>query len=410
MFRALLTSQSLRAAAALGVGGIAFTVGSLVLARVLSPEEYGLVSLFIGIVAVCGFIAPLGFDLVVARRGLQLNSSWRRAALAACAAVGVVTSAVAAIAYHLALPLLICLLLAIAARGVAQACGAHFRGQRQFATALWILQLSNWALLPVAVCTALLDFRTAIGPSILITVVLLACALAAWLQVARREGPGKPQPFPRKLLGEALSLVTLESSSAVFLQLERLLLVPTVGISDLALFGVLAALVGSPFRMLQQAAQFTLTPSLRAASGTGERVQLLRREFVIVSLVSAAGSVAIWIAAPRVARWLLAARYDLQPALVMAALVSGVLKVYSAFAFAAVIALARERSLRILGVLSWASLGVSVAGAFVSAPWGLVGVLYGVSLGWLFRAVSATCLALPYLRRVAPAHEEVRVS
>ena len=408
MLRALYASEFLRAAAALGVGGIAFALGSLALARVLPPDEYGLVSLFIGIVAVCGFTGPLGLDLVVARRGLQLNSSWRRAALAACAAVGVVTAAVTAVAYHLAFPLLICVLLATAARGVVQACGAHFQGQRQFPTALWIRQFSNWALVPVALCSALLEFRTAIGPSALITVAALAGASVAWLQVARREGPGTPQPSPGKVLGEALSLVTLESSSAVFLQLERLLLVPTVGISGLALFGVLAALVGSPFRLLQQAAQFTLIPSLRAASGTGKRVQLLRREIVLVSLVSAAGSVAIWIAAPRIARWFLPGRYDLQPALVMAGLVSGVLKVFSAFAFATVIALARERSLRVLGVLSWASLGVSVAGAFAAIPWGLVGVLYGISLGWLIRAVSATWLALPYLRRAAPAHEGVQ--
>lgn len=398
MLRALLGSQSLRAAAALGVGGAAFAFGSLVLARVLSPNEYGLVSLFIGIVAVCGFTGPLGLDLVVARRGLQLNSSWRRAALVACTAVGMITAAVTAIAYHLAFPLLICVLLATAARGVVQACGAHFRGARQFSTALWILQLSNWALVPVALCSALLEFRTAIGPAVLITAVALAGASAGWLQVARSERPGKPQPSPGRLLGEALSLVTLESSSAVFLQLERLLLVPTVGISGLALFGVLAALVVSPFRLLQQAAQFTLMPSLRAASETSERVQLLRREIVLVSFVCAAGSIAIWIVAPRIARWFLGGRYDLHPALVMAGVVSGVLKVYSAFAFATVIALARDRSLRVLGVLSWASLGVSVAGAFAAIPWGLAGVLYGISLGWLIRAASATWLAMRCLR------------
>lgn len=405
MFRALLRSESLRAAVALGVGGAAFALGSLVLARILSPGAYGLVSLFIGIVAVCGFIGPLGLDLVVARRGLQLDASWRRAVLAACAAVGAVTAAATAIAYHLPLPLLTCVLLATAARGVVQACGAHFQGQRQFPTALWIRQLPNWALVPVALCSALLEFRTANGACVLITVAGLAGASAAWLQVARRGRPGNPQPPPGKSLGEAFSLVTLESSSAMFLQLERLLLVPTVGLGGLALFGVLAALVGSPFRLLQQAAQFTLIPSLRAASGPAGRVRLLRREIVLVGLVSAAGSVAIWIAAPRIARWFLAGRYDLPPALVMAGLVSGVLKVFSAFAFATVIALARDRSLRVLGVLSWASLGVSVAGAFVAIPWGLVGVLYGISLGWLIRAAAATWLALPYLRRAAPARK-----
>lgn len=403
MLRAILGSDSLRAAAAMGVGGASFALGSLALARVLSPDEYGLVSLFIGVVAVCGFTGPLGLDLVVARRGLQLDSPWRRAALAACTAVGLAAAAVTAIAYHLALRLLMCVLCATAARGVAQACAAHFRGERQFSTAIWIQQLSNWALVPVALCSALLRFRTAIGPSVLITLAGVAGASFAWRQVVRSERPGEPQPPPGRLLGEAFSLVTLESSSAAFLQIERLLLAPTVGIGGLALFGVLAALVGSPFRMLQQAAQFTLMPSLRAASGTGERVRLLRREAALATLVSAAGSIVIWFAAPWIARWFLGQRYDLRPALVMAGLVSGVLKVFSAFAFATAIALARDRSLRVLGALSWASLGVSVAGAFAATPWGLVGVLYGISFGWLIRAVAATWVALPYLRPAAPA-------
>ena len=387
----------------MGVGGASFALGNLVLARVLSPDEYGLVSLFIGIVAVCGFTGPLGLDLVVARRGLQLDSSWRRAALAACTAVGVAAAAAAAIAYHLTVALLTCVLCCTAAKGVVQACGAHFRGERQFSAAIWILQLSNWTLVPVAVCSALLRFRTAVGPSVLITLTGVAGASFAWLQVIRSQHPGEPQPRPARLLGEAFSLVTLESSSAAFLQLERLLLVPTVGIGGLALFGVLAALVGSPFRMLQQAAQFTLMPSLRAAAGTGERIQLLRREAVLVSLVSAVGSIIIWFVAPWVSRRFLGQRYDLPPALVMAALVSGVLKVLSAFAFATAIALARDRSLRLLGALSWAALGVSVAGAFAAIPWGLVGVLYGISLGWLIRAAAATWVALPYLRGAAPA-------
>lgn len=403
MLRALLGSQSLRAATAMGVGGVSFALGNLVLARVLSPDAYGLVSLFIGIVAVCGFTGPLGLDLVVARRGLQLDSSWRRAALFACTAVGVAAAVVTAIAYHLTLLLSMCVLCATAAKGLVQACGAHFRGERQFSTAIWIMQLSNWALVPVAICSALFRFRTAIGPSVLITVTGVAGAWFAWLQVVGSERAGEQQPPPRKLLSEAFSLVTLESSSAAFLQLERLLLVPTVGIGGLALFGVLASLVGSPFRMLQQAAQFTLMPSLRAASTTGERIQLLRREATLVSLVSAAGSIIIWFVAPWIARWFLGQRYDLSPALVMAGLVSGVLKVFSAFAFATAIALVRDRSLRVLGALSWASLGVSVAGAFAAIPWGLVGVLYGISLGWLMRAVLATWLALPYLRRAAPA-------
>jgi hypothetical protein len=204
------------------------------------------------------------------------------------------------------------------------------------------------------------------------------------------------------MFGEALSLVTITTSSSVFLQLERLLLPPTVGIQDLALFGVLAALVGSPFRMLQASVQFTLIPSLRAAGDLKQRLRLLGKEALLVTMVVAAGSLAIWFIAPPLAHWFLAGRYDLNDALMMAALVSGVLKVSCAFALATVIALAEERELRLLSALSWSSIVISVVAAFAASPWGLVGVLYGISFGWLVRAVGAMWLALPYLR-AAPA-------
>lgn len=188
----------------------------------------------------------------------------------------------------------------------------------------------------------------------------------------------------------------------MFLQLERLLLAPTVGVQELALFGVLAALVGSPFRMLQASVQFTLVPALRAAADRRQRLRLLGREALLVGSVVGAGSVAIWLLAPPLAHWFLSGRYDLNAALMTAALISGFLKVLCAFALATVVSLAQERELRLLSVFSWSSIGVSIIAAFAAAPFGLVGVLYGISFGWLVRAIAASWLAMPYLRNSPP--------
>jgi hypothetical protein len=203
-------------------------------------------------------------------------------------------------------------------------------------------------------------------------------------------------------LGEALSLVAIHSSNSVFLQLERLLLAPLVGVQALALFGVVAALVGSPFRMLQAAVLFTLTPNLRGARGVAERRRLLRREGVHVTAVIGAGSLVIWFVAPPLAHGLLAGRYDLSASLMMAALTAGILKVCSAFATGIVIALAPDRSLRALSMVSWATIGVSVGAALAAAPWGLVAVLYAISTGWLLRASIAAWMAIPHLRQGLP--------
>jgi Zn-dependent protease len=109
--------------------------------------------------------------------------------------------------------------------------------------------------------------------------------------------------------------------------------------------------------------------------------------------------VAIWVLAPPLARWLVAGRYTLSHALILATLVSGFLKVVSGFMTAVVVSCGEERRLRTLSFVCWGSIAISVAGAFLTGPWGLVGVLYGISAGWLIRCLLTAWLALPYLRQ-----------
>lgn len=397
MLRTLYKSASLRAAAVLGFGGLAFTLGNLIFARTLPAGEYGVVSLVVGIVAVAGLAAPLGLDLVMGRRGLLLERRLRRAIAGIATLAAFVTVAVSAVFYHLEPALLVCIFVATVSCGLMQASAAHFQGQRQFGPATWIVQLSNWTLLIAATLTAALGFDTAVASCGLLAVTSAIGGAVAWVVAGRHEADS--QPAPRALMSEALSLVAIHTSNSVFLQLERLLLAPIAGVQALALFGVLAALVASPFRMLQMAVLLTLTPNLRQANGVEEQRRILRREMLLVAGVIGAGSVVIWYAAPPLAHWFLAGRYDLSAPLMCAALVSGALKLCSAFATGTVIAVSEEKGLRALGVVSWATIGLSVVASIVAAPWGLVGVLYGISTGWLVRSVIAACMAMPHLRR-----------
>ncbi len=372
MLGALFRSQSLRSAAVLGFGGIAFTLANLILARVLPTAEYGVVSLILGMIAVSSLTAPLGFDLIAGRRGWGLQASWRRAILVASSLTGLATVLVGSLVYRLPVTLLVCLWVITLGTGVVQATAGQLQGQRQFGKAAWILQLSNWTLVPVALLTALIADQTATTACLLMAASAALTALLIWPMLARSAGHGQTPAPVLTMLGEALALVTITTSSSVFLQLERLLLAPTVGVQELALFGVLAALVGSPFRMLQASVQFTLVPALRAAADRRQRLRLLGREALLVGSVVGAGSVAIWLLAPPLAHWFLSGRYDLNAALMTAALISGFLKVLCAFALATVVSLAQERELRLLSVFSWSSIGVSIIAAFAAAPFGLV--------------------------------------
>lgn len=398
MLRALYRSASLRTAAAMGLGGVGFSLGSLLLARVLPTEEYGLVSLVLGIVAVAGLTAPLGLDQVAARRGIRLEASWRRAALGASVLTAAGAAAVAGLVYHLSASLVASVAVITLALGIAQSAGGHFQGQQRLRTAVWVVQLLNGALALVALFELAVRLPSAGAVCSLVAALSILAAIGVLWLVRRGEGAGRAQAAPWGLRWEAMSLLSVQACGSAFMQLERLLLGPIVGLHDLAVYSVLAALVSSPFRLLQSAVQFTLIPTLRVAVGARARRAKVAREAGLVFVTVSAGSVAIWVLAPPLARWLTAGRYDLSHALIAAALISGFLKVLSGFTTAVVVSCAEERRLRHLTLVCWGSLGVSIAGAFLTGRWGLVVVLYGISAGWLIRCLCTAWLALPYLR------------
>jgi O-antigen/teichoic acid export membrane protein len=403
MLKAFYNSPSLRVAAAFGFGGAAFTIGNLILARVLPAQEYALVSLVIGLVSLSGLVAPLGIDQVVSRRGLQLGAYLRRTVLAASLLIAFVTAVIGAFPYNLQASLLVCLFVATAAGGISQSTSAHFQGQQQFAISVPILQAPNWAVVLAGVLTAIIGATTATFSAAILAASGLVTAAIGWLLVSQRVAEARPPVKLTGLWGEAISLMTVQAASATFLQLERLVIPNTIGIKNLAMFGVLAALVGSPFRVFQAAIGFTIVPGLRAAKTPADRRQLLRREFLLVAAVMGTAALGIWIIAPYLAHWLLAGRYELTNSLMFATLISGVLKVMSAFAAAIVSALAPEKGLRLLSVASWGCIGVATLASFAAAPWGLVGVLYAISLGWLARCLVAGWICVPHLRDSANA-------
>jgi O-antigen/teichoic acid export membrane protein len=419
MLRNLVRSASIRAAFVLGAGGVAFTVCNLVLARMLPTEAYGVLTLVIGILSVASLAAPWGLDLVIARRGLTLGPGMRRAVVLTSLASGFATAAIAMLVYDLPLTVAAALFVATTAAGVIQGGVAHFQGQQKFGPGAWLLQLSNAALIPAAIAALFWSLTSALVPALLIAAAgLVGAVWTCWLVVrseltsgggaagpaladASREAPPHATPVAPPAISalwrEAVSLVAITVASSVFLQLERLVLVPAIGVAALALFGVVAALVGSPFRMIQQAVLFTLIPGMRAANGLQARRALLRREMVLIICAVGLGSVVLWFLAPPLAHLFLGGRYELAEALMLAAIVSGLLKVFSAFATSVAVALGSDRDLRRVSATAWVSIGVSVAGAFIAAPWGLTGALYGISVGWLTRTLAAAWIAAPHL-------------
>ncbi len=398
MLKAIYRSPSLRATAAFGIGGVAFTVGNLVLAGVLSSNEFGLLSLFLAIIAVAGPSSPLGLNHVVTRRGLPLVASLRRTTLITCLLSASATALFCAALYHLDLTLLISVFVATVSMGLAQTVNAHFQGQRQYGLAIPFTQISNWALAPIGVAAWAWSLKSADLPAEILAASTLVAAVIGWTMVARRTSTEVSTQPPVRLFGEAMSLLSINVAGSILLQLERLVIPMTIGIGKLALFGVAASLVGSPFRMLQMAVNFTVIPRMRVAGSAVERRQLLYRELLLIAVVMGPASVLLWLIAPVLAHWFFGGRYDLDTVVIVAMIVSGLLKVLSASATAVVSALAPDRGLWLLSATTWACIALSVLLAFSFRPWGLAGAIYAVSVGWVINTVVAFWISLPYLR------------
>jgi O-antigen/teichoic acid export membrane protein len=190
----------------------------------------------------------------------------------------------------------------------------------------------------------------------------------------------------------------VQATGLILVQLERLVLPHVLPLHDLATFGVLAAIVGSFFRVLQMSVGFSLVPRLRAAPDVRQRRRLVAKEARLVAGVVLLGSAAIWILTPMVEHWFLGEKYHLAGSLVLATLVSGVIKIFNAFSRAIAGALTTPRELSMVNLLGWISVGIGLVAAFVGARWGLAGVIYGVALGWAVRTMSALYVTARHLR------------
>ena len=198
--------------------------------------------------------------------------------------------------------------------------------------------------------------------------------------------------------GEAIAFAGFNASGLLLIQLERLVLPHLLPLAELAVYGVLGAIAGSVYRVMQMGVGFSLLPRLRAATTVVERRRLIAHEARLVGGMVLVGSAFIWIATPLVERYILAGKYHLGAPLLLAAVVSGIAKIANSFAKATASAMAEPRELSLVNVMGWVAVGLALVGAYLGARWGLAGVIYGVALGWGLRAVVTLGVVARHLR------------
>jgi O-antigen/teichoic acid export membrane protein len=376
---------------------VGFAAANLILARVLPPAEYAWLTLVLALVNVGYALAPAGIDGLVNRRNLEAGPLLLKRVLFATTATGSVFALVGALAYETSASLTAMIFLSTAMGGALIVAAAKFQSEQRFGLSLALLQSPNLVLLLAALVTLAAGVREAWVALLIMTLGWLPPAIWGW-RILFRERHAMPYQAVEFSWKEGLSLAGMQATGLILVQLERLVLPHVLPLHDLATYGVLGAIAGSLFRVLQMSVGYTLFPRLRAAKDVRERRRLVANEARLASAVVLAGSVAIWVVTPVVERWFLAGKYHLAGWLVLAVVVSGVAKVFNAFTRATASALATTGELSAVNLLGWVSVAVGLAAAIVGARWGLAGVIYGVALGWLMRSVSAFYVAARHLR------------
>lgn len=393
----LWQSPTLRSMVVYGAAGAGFAGANLILARVLPKDEYALFTLILALGNLGFSLAPSGVDGIVNRRHLEAGPRLLGRVVTGSVTVALIFAAIGLFSYELPPVLVLLLFISTAAGGAMLVAGAKFQSEHRFGLSLSLIQSPNIVLIFAALAVVLLNVHRAWLAFLISTLGFVIAAAIGWTLLFR-ERHGKPQresDFPWR---EALSFAGLEVAGLTLIQLERLVIPHVLPVTELATYGVLAAIVGSLFRVMQMGVGYTLLPRLRAATSVEQRQQLIAHEVRLISLMVVLGSTVIGFATPAVERWFLAGKYHLPAVLIIAALVSGVAKIVNAFAKATVSALATPRELAIVNLLGWVSVGIAVAAATFGARWGLTGVIYGVALGWLIRAATAIYPIVKHLR------------
>jgi O-antigen/teichoic acid export membrane protein len=380
-----------------GASGLGFAGANLILARLLPTTEYALFTLVTALASLGYALAPAGVDGIVNRRHLDAGPRLLWRTLSASLPVGAVFVVIGNVTYEMSGVLLLLLFVSIIAGGAMAVAGAQFQSERRFGISLALTQSPNLVLLLAAVAVILSQDRRAWLPLLIAALGFVLAGTYGWAVLfrERHKKPAGETSFPWT---EALSFAGLNAAGLFLIQLDRLIIPHVLPLEELATYGVLAAIAGSLFRVLQMGVGYTLVPRLRHAESVVERRHLIAHEAKLVGAMVLVGSVAIWLVTPLVERWLLDGKYHLPGSLLLAAVISGVAKIIDAFAKSTVSALATPGELSMVNLFGWASVGAAILASLFGGRWGLAGVMYGVAFGWLLRASTAFYVTLRHLR------------
>jgi len=395
--RMVLENRTLRATAAFALSGAAFALGNLLLARTMPMEEFGRAALEIALLNLFSVIAPLGLDQILLRRQDHASAGLLVRVLLVNGVVALAVGFASNRFYDLPLFEAGLMAVAIAAGGAACVASAGMRAQGRDGVPLVMVFGTNSLILFCGVDGFLAGSISV--PQVLSVVaggnVLLSGI--AWI-IFYRGGPS-PRTTPEPIRwSEAISLLGLVAVGALAIQLERLIIPKTLDAEALAIFAVLSSVATFPFRLVTSGAGFSLAPQLRFAETFQERKLVVVRELSTIGVLLSITTAVIALFAPLVTSLITGGRYELSEALVLAACLSGAVKVVQSLIRTVVIGCGSHRAIVTLNGIGWGAIVISILAGIACSRWGLTGLIIGMAVGSLISNLPALAIAVRSMR------------
>jgi O-antigen/teichoic acid export membrane protein len=162
-------------------------------------------------------------------------------------------------------------------------------------------------------------------------------------------------------------------------------------------YALVGAIAVAPYHVLAAGAGATLIPRLQAAPSRQQRMKLISHETLIMLALSVLGGALILLLMPPLVEWYLGSKIVVTRTLLLAAVAGGVARILAAVARTPAIAFCSSEELRRISLGSWLAVALGILAAWALAGFGLVGLIAGVTVGWLARGGIAIAVAWNHL-------------
>ena len=392
----VLAAPSIKASWYYAASGACFAVATLFMARVMAPVDFGVVALAIAISNVGISAAPAGMSGVRLRHDIRTDSALLTYALVIMGIVGVGLGLFGWRTYGLEPVVVLAIVAAVVGGGMAVLGLIPYQKARRFSISVPFGQVGNPALLLSAgVMLAWPAARVSWLPSTFVALAFGAVALWSWRDQWPQPGPGPS--FGRRHWHDGLQFTAMSAAEQVMWQLERLLIPILLSLGDLAVYALVGAIAVAPYHVLAAGAGATLIPRLQAAPSRQQRMKLILHETLIMLALSALGGLLILLLMPPLVEWYLGSKIVVTRTLLLAAVAGGVARILAAVARTPAIAFCSSEELRRISLGSWVAVALGILAAWALAGFGLVGLIAGVTIGWLARGGIAIAVVWNHL-------------